>query len=174
MVRMPFSWCTASNRSPEEQCSTPVPHHAAGGRLSLDGLPPGEQGSIPSQRSGSGMDPPVFWAGNTGKSQTTHSIIHARRRPGNPETRPFTTSRPNCLLLTRWIPAANTLAGRPLSKRRPAAYFRHKPRVRKRRSFSILRSTIVWSNSALRRRTSCRRSPQSQGRVAGGRVSSCS
>ena len=28
-------WCPASNRSPEEQCSTPVPHHAAGGRLSL-------------------------------------------------------------------------------------------------------------------------------------------
>ena len=55
-----------------------------------------------------------------------------------------------------------------------APYFRHKPRVRNRRSLSILRSTIVWSSSAFRRRTSWRRSPQSQGRVAGGRVSSCS
>ncbi len=74
MVRIPVSWCTASNRSPEEHCSTPVPHHSAGGRLSLDGTPPGEQGSIPSQRSGSGMDPPGFWAGNTGKSPTTHPV----------------------------------------------------------------------------------------------------
>ena len=59
--------------------------------------PPGEQGSIPKQQTGSGMDPPVFWAGNTGKSQTTHSIIHPRARPGNPETRPFTPSRANRL-----------------------------------------------------------------------------
>ena len=45
----------------------------------------------------------------------------------------------------------------------PAAlYFRHKPRVRKRRSRSILRSTIASSSSSFRRRTSCRRSPQSQ------------
>ena len=73
-TRIVMSWCTASNRSPEEHCSTPVPHHAAGGRLSLDGPLPGEQGSIPEQRSGPGMDPPGFWAGNTGKSRTTHPV----------------------------------------------------------------------------------------------------
>ena len=72
-------WRPASNRSPEEQGSTPVPHHAAGGRLSLLRPSPGEQGSIPKQRTGSGMDPPVFWAGNTGKSQTTHSVSPFQR-----------------------------------------------------------------------------------------------
>ena len=47
--------------------------------------PPGEQGSIPKQQTGSGMDPPVFWAGNTGKSQTTHSIIHPIPVLGTPK-----------------------------------------------------------------------------------------
>ena len=45
--------------------------------------PPGEQGSIPGEQTGSGMDPPVFWAGNTGKSQTTHPVsptLTARER----------------------------------------------------------------------------------------------
>ena len=50
----------ASKRPPEEQGSTPVPHHAAGGRLSLLRPSRGEQGSIPGERTGSGTDPPVF------------------------------------------------------------------------------------------------------------------
>ena len=40
-------WCTASNRSPEEQGSTPVPHHAAGGRLSLFEVAAGRAGLDP-------------------------------------------------------------------------------------------------------------------------------
>ncbi len=54
MVNVRLTWCTASNRSPEEHCSTPVPHHAAGGRLSLGGPLPGEQGSTPINGPGRG------------------------------------------------------------------------------------------------------------------------
>ena len=96
-------WCTASNRSPEEQGSTPVPHHAAGGRLSPDGPPPGEQGSIPKQRTGSGMDPPVFWAGNTGKSQTTHSVSPSLTAWGKGKSRTIGPSGAKCLLWSRTI-----------------------------------------------------------------------
>ena len=160
MVSVRLTWCTASNRSPKEQSSTPVPHHAAGGRLSPDGTSPGEQGLIPDQRSGSGMDPPVFWSGNTGKSQTTHSIIHVRRRPGNPENHPFKHSQANHSLPTSTFGMTVQTAS-PTAP--PAAYFRHKPKVRNRRSLSILRSTITSSSNSLRRRTYCRRSPQSQG-----------
>ncbi len=60
------------------------------------GPPPGEQGSIPKQRTGSGMDPPVFWAGNTGKSQTTHSIIHEPMSQRNPKTHLSAPCRPKC------------------------------------------------------------------------------
>ncbi len=134
------------------------------------GSPPGEQGSIPGEQTGSGMDPPVFWAGNTGKSQTTHSIIHEPMRPRNPQTRLSAPCRPKCsqrgineVAQTEW----------PFRRYPRRSYFRHKPNVRKRRSRSILRSTIRSSSNSVRRRTSCRRSPQSQGRVAGGRVSSC-
>ena len=59
MVRI--TWCAASRRTPEERSSTPVPHHAAGGRLSSLEPTPGERGSIPGERSGSGTDPPAFW-----------------------------------------------------------------------------------------------------------------
>ena len=96
---------------------------------------------------GRGSDPPVFWAGNTEKSQTTHSIIHPRPRPGNPENRLSRPSRAKCSLPSRSI----RMAVPPVS---PAAYFRHRPKVRKRRSLSILRSTMISSRDSLRRRTS--------------------
>ena len=138
-------WCPASNRSPEEQCSTPVPHHAAGGRLSSLKVRRRESRARSlSEQTGSGMDPPVFWAGNTGKSQTTHSIIHEPMSERNPENRPFRTrvapksfTTPN---RTRSRTNGRATVISTLRPRRPN--FRHKPRVRTRRSRSILRSTI--------------------------------
>ena len=142
--------CPASKRSPGEQSSTHRTASRSGKAFVPRGRPFGEQGSIPGERSGSGMDPPVFWAGNTGKSQTTHSIIHARPRPGNPETRLATPCQPKCSQ-----PSDNRAAGteRPF-RLPPPPYFRHRPRVRNRRSLSILRSTITSSRASVRRRTS--------------------
>ena len=70
MVRI--TWCAASRRTPEERSSTPVPHHAAGGRLSSLEPTPGERGSIPGERSGSGTGPSSFLAGKTGKNRKLH------------------------------------------------------------------------------------------------------
>ena len=57
---MRFTCCTASKRSPEEQCSTPVPHHAAGGRWSLVEAVAGRAGLDPWRTVRVGDGPSSF------------------------------------------------------------------------------------------------------------------
>ena len=105
--------CPASKRSPGEQSSTHRTASRSGKAFVPRGRPFGEQGSILCGRTGFGTNPPVFWAGNTGKSRTTQSIIHARPRPGNPETRPFWAFPPQVFAATE--PPFRPRPRRPIS-----------------------------------------------------------
>ena len=74
------------------------------------------------QRTGSGMDPPVFWAGNTGKSQTTHSIIH---EPLPPSWEPRKPALLQPARANRLLPFLLNPNGRSVAVRQPL-YFRHR------------------------------------------------
>ena len=64
-----------------EQRSTLLLPPAAGRRVSLTGPPSGEQGSIRSGRSGSGMDPPGFYGRKRWKSRKLLGSVAERRPP---------------------------------------------------------------------------------------------
>ena len=82
------------------------------------GRPFGEQGSILCDQSRvQGRDPPVFSAGNTGKSQTTHSVSG----PGRPAARGSRPYSPNHLPpLKRNLAGINQPASAPPPPAPPA------------------------------------------------------
>jgi len=99
-----------------------VPRHAAGGRLSSLEPTPGEQGSIPGERSGSGIDPPAF---RRERLEKTVNCIDYRPSTDDRERILQAPGVPRLRLLARCLPAVRWYAPTLASQRQP----RHRPRA---------------------------------------------